>query len=61
MATTTPTRGTRRASSRLLSWGPPLVVAAILVAAAYIANAALGERSFLLPAPHDVLAKAVGA
>ncbi|MFV0287430.1 MAG: ABC transporter permease [Demequina sp.] len=57
MATTTPTRGTRRAPSRLLSWGPPLVVAAILVAAAYIANAALGERSFLLPAPHDVLAK----
>lgn len=46
----------RRDVSGLRLWGPPLVLAALLIAAAYAANAALGQRSFLLPQPHSVLA-----
>ena len=47
----------KKGQSRWLTWGPPLGIAALIIAAAYIANAALGDRSFLLPAPHAVLAK----
>ncbi|MFW2514456.1 ABC transporter permease [Demequina sp. SO4-13] len=47
----------RRDVSGARQWGPPLGLAALLVAAAYIGNAALGQRSFLLPRPHEVVMK----
>ncbi|WP_084130565.1 ABC transporter permease [Demequina sp. NBRC 110055] len=57
-AASAPTKPSRKkGQSRWLTWGPPLGIAALIIAAAYIANAALGDRSFLLPAPHAVLAK----
>lgn len=52
-----PSRKRTAAKSALLGWGPPLTVAAVLVAVAYVGNAMLGKRAFLLPAPHDVIAK----
>lgn len=51
------TKPRKKGQSRWLTWGPPLGIAALLIGAAYIANAALGDRAFLLPAPHAVLAK----
>lgn len=50
-------RARRRATSGLLVWGPPILVAAVLVTVAYIVNAVLGQRAFLLPQPHRVLMK----
>ncbi|WP_084631309.1 ABC transporter permease [Demequina aestuarii] len=47
----------RRDASGVGQWGPPLALAALLVTAAYLGNAALGQRSFLLPQPHQVLEK----
>lgn len=55
--TTTASRTGSAAKSGLKTWVPPLIVAALLVGIAYIANAMLGKRSFLLPAPHDVITK----
>lgn len=40
-------------------WGPPIALLAAIIAIAYIANAALGKRSFLLPRPDQVLGKLV--
>ena len=55
--TPAPARARRAARSGLATWIPPLTVAAVLVTVAYAANAMLGRRSFLLPAPHDVITK----
>ncbi|WP_430869045.1 ABC transporter permease [Demequina aurantiaca] len=52
-----PSRTSKAAKSGLRTWVPPLTIAALLVAVAYIANAMLGKRSFLLPAPHEVITK----
>ena len=40
-------------------WGPPIALLAAIVGIAYIANAALGQRNFLLPRPDQVLGKLV--
>ena len=59
--TAPPTRMPRRPRGlgplRIGLWGPPVALLALLVAGAYGLNAALGQRSFLFPQPHVVLAR----
>lgn len=57
-ATTMPRRrGRTFGPAKLGLWGPPIGLLALLVAGAYGLHYALGERAFLLPEPHVVLAR----
>lgn len=49
-------RGGNYGPAKIGLWGPPIALLALLVIGAYIANALLGKRSFLLPQPHVVFA-----
>ena len=52
-------RGGNFGPAKIGLWGPPIALLAALIAAAYVANALLGKRSFLLPTPDVVLGKLV--
>lgn len=56
VAAAPPRRGGTFGPARIGLWGPPIALLAVLIGAAYIANAILGKRAFLLPQPHVVFA-----
>ena len=64
MATTgiTPTlrrRGRNFGPGKVGLWGPPIALLVLIIVGAYVANALLGTRAFLLPTPHVVLGKLI--
>ena len=46
----------RRGRPRVSTWSPPIALLALIVGIAYVANALLGKRAFLLPRPDQVFA-----
>ncbi|MBU1587234.1 MAG: ABC transporter permease [Actinobacteria bacterium] len=52
-------RGRNFGPGKIGLWGPPTALLALIIVGAYIANALLGTRAFLLPTPHVVLGKLV--
>lgn len=52
-------RGRNFGPGKVGLWGPPIALLALIVILAYVANALLGTRAFLLPMPHVVLGKLI--
>ena len=52
-------RGRNFGPAKVGLWGPPIALLALIIIGAYVANALLGTRAFLLPQPHVVLGKLV--
>jgi NitT/TauT family transport system permease protein len=51
------TNRARRARRGPKFWGPPLVVAAVIIAVWYAISLLLGKKDFLMPPPHEVIIK----
>jgi len=52
-------RGSNFGPAKVGLWAPPIALLAALIGGAYALNVLLGQRSFLLPAPHVVFGKLV--